>query len=109
MTNYRLDDIVLIAFPHTDFKTVSKRPALVLFDGGDQDILVARITTQKHQSPVDYEIKQWKRCGLLARSYIRLGKLATLEKRFIEKQLGRLDDSTTDSIRSILQTMFGLQ
>jgi mRNA interferase MazF len=43
--SYNLGDIILLGFPHTDLKGVSKRPAVVLYDSGDQDILVARVTT----------------------------------------------------------------
>jgi mRNA interferase MazF len=42
MITYNFGDIVLIGFPHTDLQGVSKRPAIVLFDSGDQDVLVAR-------------------------------------------------------------------
>jgi hypothetical protein len=40
MTNSNLGDLVFIAFPHTDLKKVSKRPALVLFDAGDRMFLL---------------------------------------------------------------------
>jgi mRNA interferase MazF len=39
MITYNLGDIVLIGFPHTDLQGVSKRPAIVLYDSGDQDVL----------------------------------------------------------------------
>ena len=38
MTDYSFGDVVLVGFPHTDYATVSKRPALVIYDGKDQDI-----------------------------------------------------------------------
>lgn len=56
MTNYNHGDIVLIGFPHTDLHQISKRPAFVLYDSGDQDILVARITTQQYLVKADYKI-----------------------------------------------------
>ena len=56
MTAYRFGDIVLIGFPYTDLQGVSKGPATVLFDSGDQDVLVARVTTQEHMSEGDYKI-----------------------------------------------------
>ena len=40
MTTYDFGDIVLIGFPHTDMQGVFKRPALVLYDAGDLDVLV---------------------------------------------------------------------
>jgi len=43
MITYKFEDIVLIGFSHTDLLGVSKRPAIVLYDSGDQDFLVARI------------------------------------------------------------------
>jgi len=48
MTAYNFGDILLIGFPYSDLQSVSKRPALVLYDSGDQDVLVSRITTHKN-------------------------------------------------------------
>jgi len=50
MTAYSFGDIILIGFPHTDMQGISKRPVLVLYDGGDDDIVVARITTQGYRT-----------------------------------------------------------
>ncbi len=87
MTSYNFGDIVLIEFPRTDLQGISKRPAIVLYDSGDQDVLLARITTQEYTTETDYRILDWQKSGLLAESYIRLGKQATIEKRYIAKQL----------------------
>ena len=65
MTTYNFGDIILIGFPHTDLQGVSKRPAIVLFDSGDQDILVARITAQKYTAWKDYKIDGWKETDFL--------------------------------------------
>lgn len=46
MTTYKWGDVLLVAFPRTDAKGTVKRPALVLYDKGDEDVMVARITTQ---------------------------------------------------------------
>ena len=106
MTTYNFGDIILIGFPHTDLQGVSKRPAIVLFDSGDQDILVARITAQKYTIWTDYKIDGWKESGLLAESYIRLSKQATIEKRYILKQLGKLKTSEIERLKAILKKMF---
>lgn len=108
MTIYKIGDIVLIGFPHSDLKHIAKRPAVVLYDSGDEDVLVARVTTQEYTSGTDYKVKSWKGCGLMAESYIRFGKQATLEKRLVIRRLGRLEESEIDQIRSILQKMFML-
>jgi len=39
MTTYKIGDIVLIGFPHSDLKHVAKRPAVILYDSGDEDVL----------------------------------------------------------------------
>jgi len=103
MTAFSFGDIILIGFPHTDLQEISKRPALVLYDGGDDDIVVARITTQEYHTETDYKIDSWKDSGLLAESYIRLSKIATIEKRFVIKKLGGLPVSEINVIKKILQ------
>lgn len=108
MTTYRLGDIVLVGFPHTDLRGVSKRPAIVLYDSGDQDVLVARITTQEYETEGDYKILDWRASGLLAESYVRLGKQATIEKHHIIRQLGALDAGEIEKLKSILRKIFSL-
>ncbi len=108
MTTYNLGDIILIGFPHTDLQGVSKRPAIVLYDSGDQDVLVARVTTQEYKSEADYKVRDRRKCGLLADSYIRLGKQATIEKRFIIRKLGTLETNEVDILKSILKGIFRL-
>jgi len=61
MTTFRFGDVILIEFPHTDLRGKSKRPALVLYDANDQDVLVARITTQEYTTESDYRIVEWKK------------------------------------------------
>jgi len=52
MTNYNFGDVVLVAFP--THGTLKKRPALVVLDTGDADIVLAPITTTKRIAPGDY-------------------------------------------------------
>ena len=102
MTTYDCGDIILIGFPHTDLQGVSKRPAIVLYDSGDQDVLVARVTTQEYRTEADYKIREWKKSGLLGESYIRLGKQATIEKRFIIKRIGAVETKEINALKLIL-------
>ena len=108
MTTYRFGDVVLVGFPHTDLRGVSKRPAIVLYDSGDQDVLVARVTTQEYETEGDYKILDWRASGLLEKSYVRLGKQATIEKHYIIKQLGALEAGEIEKLRSILRNIFSL-
>ena len=106
MTAYKFGDIVLIEFPYTDLLGGSKRPAIALYDSGDQDVLVARVTTQEYVSEGDYKILHWKKAGLLSESYVRLGKQATIEKRYIVRQLGTLDAGEIEKLKSILRKIY---
>ncbi len=56
MKRYQPGEIVLLLFPFTDMGGAKRRPALVLLDTGDTDIVVARVTSQAHQSQYDVEI-----------------------------------------------------
>jgi len=108
MTEYSFCDIILVEFPHSNFLKVSKRPALVIYDAGDIDIVVARITSQVYDTGSDYKISKWKESGLIFDSYIRLGKIATIEKRYISRRLGVLMYSEQNAVKKIMRVMFNL-
>jgi mRNA interferase MazF len=87
--NYQPGDVLLVAFPFTGGGQ-KQRPALVLADTGDQDVLLARITTQSALGQYDVPISGWQAAGLLAPSVVRLHKLATIDKRLCRRRLGAL-------------------
>ena len=105
MTHYKFGDVVLLVFPQTNLKETAKRPAVVIYDAGDLDILVARVTSQEYFSATDHKIKKWKEAGLLTKSYIRLAKMATLEKGMVLKKLGSLASDDVAAMREILKKM----
>jgi len=90
MKIYNPGEIVLLLFPFSDSSEGKRRPALVLFDTGDDDLVVARITSQITQTEFDVEILEWQKAGLLVPSVVRVHKLATLEKSLVERKLGTL-------------------
>ncbi|MBF0389530.1 MAG: type II toxin-antitoxin system PemK/MazF family toxin [Desulfamplus sp.] len=108
MTAYKFGHVILVGFPHTDLRNLSKRPAMILYDSGDKDVLVARITTQQYTTESDCKIENWKESGLIAESYIRLEKLATIEKVNILKLLGTLSYLETEQIKTVLKNIFNL-
>ena len=97
---YKTGDILLLAFPYSDGSTVKRRPALVLADTGDDDIIVARITSQKAQSKYDVDIIDWQQAGLKIPSIARLHKIATLEKKLIDRKLESLTSDDLSKINS---------
>ncbi|MCP3957855.1 MAG: type II toxin-antitoxin system PemK/MazF family toxin [bacterium] len=90
MTSYELGEIVLIAFPQTGTTVKKKRPALVVLDIGDADLVLAPITSRRRSSPGDCRLRSWSKAGLLRPSWVRLAKVVCLEKSTITRQLGKL-------------------
>ncbi len=90
MKNYLFGDIVLLSFPFADSGKVKRRPALVFLDTNDNDIVVARITSQSAYVAWDVEVIEWQKANLLLPSIVRVHKIATLGKNLIERKLGKL-------------------
>ena len=109
MESYRRGDIVLLVFPFTRLQRQSKRPALVLLDTGDADIVAARITSQSARTRFDLEITGWQEAGLLLPSIARLDKLATLEKRSVERRLGALLPEDLRNLKESLILLWQLE
>jgi len=99
-------EVILLSFPFSDGTHKKKRPALVLKDLKDGDIIVSRITSQQYSSDFDLEISDWKNCGLKLPSVIRFHKIATLEKTLVYKVLGQIDEQLIKNSHNILQSLF---
>ncbi|TAK34038.1 MAG: type II toxin-antitoxin system PemK/MazF family toxin [Saprospiraceae bacterium] len=102
---HRFGDLVLVSFPFTDASGIKKRPALVLLDFEDGDVLATRVSTQSNGSEFDVDIADWQASGLLAPSFARLHKMATLSSSLIEKKLGTLSRQDAPKIKYKLQQL----
>ena len=102
MDKLNFGDIVLLKFPFTDGKSYKRRPALIINDYDDGDIIICRITSQIYETPNDVNINDWQKSGLRLPSVIRVHKLATLEKDLVEVKMGQIDNSTKEKIRIII-------
>ncbi len=107
MTLYELGDLVLLnTYPYPDASGGKKRPAVVLADTGDDDILVARVTSEVPRNSYDVPLKRWKDHGLLLPSCARVAKMATLHKRLIVRKLGRVGSPERRGLRLALKRLF---
>jgi mRNA interferase MazF len=100
-------EVVLLVFPFAGQAGAEQRPALVLFDSGDDDVLVARVTAKRYVSDLDVVVENWSAAGLVAPSTVRLNKLATVEKLLVRKRLGRLQEADWLRVRAVLRQLFG--
>ncbi|MCC3527965.1 MAG: type II toxin-antitoxin system PemK/MazF family toxin [Microcoleus sp. PH2017_22_RUC_O_B] len=94
MTNYQSGELVIVAFIFAGAAETKRRPGLVLLDTGDEDMIVAKITSRIPRTTFDVEIQEWQQAGLKRPSVVRLHKLNTLQKSLVERRLGilTLDD-----------------
>ncbi len=102
MSELQFGDVVLLKFPFTDSKTFKRRPALIINDFNDGDILVCRITSQMYKTQNDVIIDDWKSSGLKLPSVIRVHKIATLEKDMVELSMGKVDNSIKEKVKKII-------
>lgn len=109
MTDCEFGDILLLrVFPFSDFSGSKKRPALVLADTGDRDVVVCRITSEEPRDRYDFEILRWEKAGLLLPSAVRVSKMAVLSRELIVRKLGRLGSPDRREVRSLLRKLFQL-
>src|SRR5205823_13481302 len=86
MTAYRAGDVVSLEFPFSDLHASKRRPGLVLASG-DDDVLVARLTTYAARDVSDVALTQWAEIGLPRASTVRLIKLATIDHRLVHHKI----------------------
>ncbi len=106
-TTYQSGDLVFISFPFSTGLQAKRRPALVIFDAGDADIVLARVTTRLYQTPFDVPLLDWNAAGLLAASVVRLHKVATLERELTERRMGTVSSEDRARIAAVLEKMYG--
>jgi len=91
--------VVLLKFPFTDGLSYKRRPALVLKDLEDGDILVCRVTSKIYKSKYDIYLDDWLKSGLKLPSVVRVHKMATLEKEVVETIMGEIDETILNKVK----------
>ncbi|MDR0799899.1 MAG: type II toxin-antitoxin system PemK/MazF family toxin [Dysgonamonadaceae bacterium] len=105
MDPIQFGSIVLMKFPYTDGISHKRRPALVIKNFQDGDVLVCRITSKIYESQYDIYLDHWLKYGLKLPSVIRIHKMATLERNRIEAVMGQVDDTVQSMIKSAYQSI----
>jgi mRNA interferase MazF len=94
---YKQGDIVLIPFPFSNLRSVKTRPGLIISNsllGGD-DMIVLGITSQKKLGHhVKVQNKNLSEGKLPVDSYIKIGKVVSLNKGLIRTRVAKLCDAT---------------
>ena len=108
-TTFEFGDIVLVEFPLSESTQRKRRPAMVVLDIGDADVVVAPITTRKRFDQGDFHIDEWAQAGLLRDSWVRLAKISCLTKSDIARHLGRLALRDRDSLVSSWRSLYAIE
>jgi mRNA interferase MazF len=107
-------DVALVRFPFTEVATAKKRPALVLGrvqrSPRNRLATIAMITSQVEGLALEGDVRllDWKAAGLLHPSLLRLGKVATVDERLIEKTIGRLSARDLAPARDAFRRVFAV-
>ncbi|MCK4811611.1 MAG: type II toxin-antitoxin system PemK/MazF family toxin [Methanosarcinales archaeon] len=92
MRNYQIGEIVLLAFPYADQRGVKRRPALVLLDAGNGDVVVARVTSRQMQTRVRCEIDRMETSWTFAAIGCAIAQVGNIAKNACRTAVGCFND-----------------
>jgi mRNA-degrading endonuclease toxin of MazEF toxin-antitoxin module len=107
MTTYRFGEVVLINFPQSGQIARKQRPAIVVLDVGDMDVVVAPVTSKARAQAGDRPLSELAGTGLVRSSWVRLGKVTTLLKTDVIRVLGRLGDPNRAELNQEWASLYG--
>ena len=92
MEGFVKGDVIVIEFPYSNLKSVKRRPVLILKVPKGEDVIVVQITGESYENYVEILLRKedFKQGGLKRDSYIRIDKIASIEKSLIRYKAGSL-------------------
>jgi mRNA interferase MazF len=109
MTSYELGETVLVEFPQTAAPGPKLRPAVVILDIGDDDLVVAPITSVARTGPGDLLIMHWRQAGLRTASWVRLAKVNNSLKQAVLRRIGCLTLKDRQAVVAAWQSLYDLK
>ena len=108
---YRAFDVVVVPFPYSDRLAEKRRPALVVSDDRLEvetgRLWVAMITSVPSEGIGDVALLASDRIGLKVGSWLRAGKVATIDADRVLRRIGRLSLVEEQAARAALTTCAG--
>jgi len=102
---YRFGDVLIINFPYSNGLGSKRRPVIVIKDTNDNDILIAKVTSQQYKTEFDVPIIEWQKVMLLSPSIIRVHKIQTLHSSLVFGHLGRLTNKDLKEVKEALANL----
>lgn len=111
MENLSIGQIVLATFPFSDLKSNKLRPCLVIGIAEFNDIVLCQITSKQYQSKRAIPLlrSDFIKGTIVANSFIRPDKIATLDRNMIKQVLGTISESKLDAIKLKLKLFLEIQ
>ncbi len=93
-------EIAVIEFPYSHLKDAKRRPILILKVPRGEDIIVLQITGSSYERSVEIPIKMedFRQGNLKRDSYVRIDKIASIEKSLIKYKIGSLKQEKFNEI-----------
>jgi mRNA interferase MazF len=107
MPAHKQGEVLLAWLVFSDGQGTKRRPVLVVHDFGDDDLLVAPITSQHPRTTADLALSNWQSAGLKLPSTVRVEKLATISKSCVARKLGALPPAELIRVKETLGGVFG--
>lgn len=101
-------DIVVLPFPFSDGSGVKQRPALVLAEVDERDVIVCQITSRPYASrrPVTIRGDAMVSGSLPQLNYARPEKLFSASRTHLRRSIARIDRKTLEEALSIVRELF---
>ena len=100
MARFVKGDVVVVPFPYSDLSKAKRRPALVLANLKGEDVVLCQITSQARDDEYAIAVKEkdFETGELKRNSYIRAGRLFTVDNNIILYSVGKLKKSILDKV-----------
>lgn len=100
MERFIKGDIIVIPFPFSDLSRNKRRPAFVIRDLPDNDILLCQITSKPNKDSFSVPLLNidFKNGELPIESNIRVNKIFTADKRIIVHKVGAVKGNYCEKI-----------
>jgi len=108
MGSLAVGDIVLVAFPFSDFSSLKKRPAIVVGNAEFDNLILCQITSNPETSKIALGLSDsdFDEGALHVESFIRIDKLFTIDRSVIRTRLGTLNKAKTDTVKKTVRELF---
>ncbi len=105
MEEFVRGDVIVIDFPFSSLKETKRRPVLILKVPKGGDVIVNQITGSSYEKSVEIEVenKDFKQGSLKRKSFVRIDKIASIEKTLIKYKVGSLK---SEKFNEILNNIF---